>query len=254
MAEAAVNAWFRLRVNSAARIRLFCFPHAGGGASLFVRWPRAMSTDLEICPCQLPGHEDRIKEASFTEASALLDALTAELDGLLDRPFAFFGHSLGAHVAFQLAHRLGARGGPSPVHVFVSGSSAPGVRLPTGVAALADTELLAHVVRWYGGIPPALLREPELVAAVLPAMRADFQLFDQMATAPAPPLDAPISAFGGLEDPTVSQLDLGLWASLTRSRFRLQMFEGDHFYLRGAEAPLLQNIAHDLEVVARSIG
>lgn len=242
-----MSVWIRRQPVPGSRIRLFCLPHAGGGASLFARWPRLAASSLEICPFQLPGHEDRIHEPTIVALPTLLSAAAAAMCDLLDRPYALFGHSLGAQLAFHLTHALRTRHMPAPIHLFVSASGAPGTRSMPVLTGLSDREFIAHVVRRFGGISPAVLAEPELLQAVLPGMRADFRLVDQTAGAPSPPVGVPITAFGGRSDPSVSQADLDGWRHYTSEAFRLEMFDGDHFYLRASEASLLERIRSNLQ-------
>jgi len=239
--------WIRRRRESAGGIRLFCFAQAGGGASNFARWQREAAPDLEICAVQLPGREDRIREPPPADVPSLLTALAGELSRYFDKPYALYGHSFGARLTFELTRFLRAGGLPGPVHLFVSGSAAPDVPPPAYIAQLSDPEFLANVVLWYRGIPSSVLAEAELVSALLPGLKADFRLLEAMQYRAEPPLEIPISAFGGRSDYAVSERDLAGWGKHTSRRFCLEMFEGDHFLLRSSAEAVLRHITRELE-------
>jgi medium-chain acyl-[acyl-carrier-protein] hydrolase len=239
--------WIRRGRRTAASVRLFCFPQAGGGASHFARWQREASADLEICAVQLPGREDRIRESPPGNVSALLSALTAELSPYFDKPYALYGHSFGARLAFELARYLRMAALPGPIHLFVSGSAPPDAPPPARLGELSDEEFLAKVSLLYQGIPSAVLAEPELLRVLVPALKADFRIMEAMEYRPEPPLDIPISAFGGRSDHAVSERDLAGWSSHTKRRFRLEMFDGDHFLLRTSAESVLRSITRELE-------
>jgi len=243
-----VKPWVALcRPRAGAAQRLFCFPHAGGGATAYRRWLTAFPEDLEVCPVQLPGREQRLREAPFHSMEALLEPLLAGLLPWLDRPFSFFGHSMGAAIAFELAHRLRAAGLPTPQRLLVSGRRAPGrpghdettYHLP-GPAFLDKLAAL-------NGSPREVLDNAELMALMLPMLRADFQLIETYRATPVRiPLDCPLTAFGGVDDPKASREDLLAWRELSHGPFRLQLFPGGHFYLQQDPAPLLQAVQREL--------
>jgi len=239
--------WIRWPKQTGGRIRLFCFPQAGGGASNFARWQRDAPSDLEICALQLPGREDRIREAPPASVQVLLPALADELSKYFDKPYALYGHSFGARLAFELACYFRAALLPAPVHLFVSGSAPPDAPRPARLGELSDNDFLEKVVQLYQGIPSAVLAEPELLRVVLPALKADFRILEAIEYWPEPPLDMPISAFGGRSDHAVSERDLTGWSSHTNKRFRLEMFEGDHLLLRTSARAVLDTIVRELE-------
>lgn len=229
-----------------ARLRLFCFPYAGSGASVFRRWPDGLPTDVEVCPVQLPGRGTRLMERPFSQLSPLVQALTQALFPLLDKPFAFFGHSLGALVGFELARELRKQYGVCPVRLFVSSGHAPQMPhrgLP--VHALPEREFLAELHR-LNGSPTEVLAHQELMEIMLPVLRADFALYENYVYAPDSPLNCPILAFGGLQDRRVSHGDLEAWRDQTSVSFSLRMFSGDHFYLNTTPS-LLQVLSRELQ-------
>jgi medium-chain acyl-[acyl-carrier-protein] hydrolase len=201
---------------------------------------------VEVCPVQLPGRETRFREPAFTELAPLVEALAGSLRPYLDRPFAFFGHSMGALLAFELARRLQRDHGPQPVRLVVSGCGAPQTRTShTAIHALPAAEFREELRR-LNGTPAAVLDNDELMDLVLPTLRADFSLCETYAHAAGPPLACPITALGGLGDDTVSRQELDAWREQTTGPFRLRMLPGDHFFLNSARPLLLQALIQDL--------
>lgn len=242
------GAWVR-RFNQRrpGRARLFCFAHAGAGASVFRLWPAGLPEELEVCAVQLPGRETRLHEPALTSMTSIVNALVEALSPELDLPFAFFGHSMGAVVASELARKLQAGSGPTPRHLFVSARRAP--RLPDPDPALhplADAEFVAELNRRYGGIPAEVLAHQELMALLLPSMRADLTALETFAPAHDPVLTMPISAFGGLHDQRATRAQLEGWRHETRAGFRLRVFPGDHFFLNPSRAELLADVSASL--------
>jgi medium-chain acyl-[acyl-carrier-protein] hydrolase len=186
--------------------RLFCLPYAGGSAQFFARWPQQLP-GVEVIGIQTPGRGSRHKEAPFLRAEPLLDALTTEIRPLLDVPYLCLGYSLGAKLFFGLIQRLAASGAPLPAHFFVCASRAPQSPPAPPIYQLPDSEFISILQHQYKGIPPAVLKEPELLALFLPTTRADFSIFDQYVCDPTP-LSIPISVFGGLYDLLVPRSSL----------------------------------------------
>ena len=232
--------------NRRAHLRLFCFPYAGGGISIFRTWPDSLPPGVEVYLVQLPGRESRMRETPFTQLSPLLQALAQGLWPYLDMPFAFLGHSLGALVSFELARQLRRQNDPGPAHLFVSGHCAPQVpsRYPP-LHQLPESEFLAELCH-LKGTPEAVLQNAELMQLLLPVLRADFAIDETYVYTPAEPLDCPISAFGGWQDDRVSRDDLAAWRDQTRSSFTLRMFPGDHFFLHSSRTSLLRALSQDL--------
>lgn len=235
------------RAQPAARVRLFCFPHAGGGASLFRGWADQLPGSVEVCPVQLPGREARLQEAPFRRADALVGPLLRALAGWLDRPFALCGHSMGAAIAHRLAVELRAEGGPAPVLLAVAGRQAP--QLPPLQPPFFDLPRDAFVerLRELQGTPPEVLAHEDLMEVLMPLLRADLELNDTYRPPLGEPLDVAVSAFGGDADPHVGRDAIGAWQQTTRGPFRLHVLSGDHFFLRTAAEPLLAALAADLD-------
>ncbi len=247
MARGATDGWIvRPRPNPGAALRLFCFPYAGAGAPIFRDWPAGLPETVEVCAVQLPGRGSRVRETPFTEVAPLLSALSDSLERDLEGPFALFGHSLGALLAFELARELRREFLPQPVRLFVSGCGAPQEPyLYPPIHTLPEAKFLAELQRW-GGTPLEVLAHQELMQLLLPALRADFALRETYAYADEPPLDCPISAFGGLDDRWVSRESLDAWRAQTYAAFSLQLLPGDHFFLASSRPRLLAAIAETL--------
>lgn len=230
-----------------ATLRLFCFPYAGGGAAAFVPWRRLLPPTVALHVVQLPGRESRLREPAYRRMTPLVDALAPVLAPLLDRPYAFFGHSMGALVAFESARALRRRGAPLPVSLMVSGRRAP--QLPDRASPLHpldDAAFVQAMIQRYNGIPRLILDEPELMEIFLPILRADVELFESYVADDEAPLATPIVAFGGESDPHATLDELRAWQEQSSAGFRLRSFPGDHFYLQPQREALVTEILRTL--------
>jgi medium-chain acyl-[acyl-carrier-protein] hydrolase len=247
VAVQSYNSWVRCpKPNPQAYLRLFCFPYAGSGASIFRKWSDTLPPSVEVCAIQLPGREDRLKEAPFSDISPLVQTLTQVLRPYLNIPFAFFGHSMGALISFELARQLRAQQEPSPVHLFISGRRAPQIpdRNPL-LHTLPEPEFLEEL-RDLNGTPKKVLENPELMQLFLPILRADFSICGTYTYLSQPPLDCSISVFGGTEDTGETYDLLESWSVQTHSFFSLQMLPGDHFFVHTSQEVLLDRLSHEL--------
>lgn len=223
------------------RLRLLCFPYAGGSAAIYHKWPANVPADIELLAAQYPGRATRLSEPLRTDLNQLLDDIEQAIVPLLDKPFAFFGHSMGATVSYELTRRLHAAQKPLPVHVFLSGRGAP--HLPPvkpPVHNLPDDEFL-EAMRDLNGTPAELLEHAELMEMMLPIIRADFQMLETWTHQPSPSFDIPMSVFGGLGDDGVPLENLDAWATCTTGKMKRHMFPGDHFFLH-QQYPAMLNI------------
>jgi surfactin synthase thioesterase subunit len=235
-----MSLWFTVFPSqSRPRARLLCFAHAGGSAAVFRPWAALVPGDVELVAVELPARRARLAEPAVTSIAAIVSALTNEVGPLLDRPFALFGHSMGAIVAFEFARALRELGRPLPAQLFVSGARAPQLARVPDLHTLPREAFIAGVVA-LGGLPVELTAEPDLMDLVLPALRADFTAIETWRYAPAPPFTFPITAFGGTEDPRVAERQLALWAEHTTGPFGVRVFPGGHFYLDKHRAALLE--------------
>jgi len=230
-----------------ARLRLFCFPYAGSGAGVYHRWPDNLSPEIEVCRIQYPGRENRLREKPFTSLSELVKAMTPVLRPYLDKPFAFYGHSMGSIAAFEVAREIRAEYGLNPSYFFASGFRAPQVRLTTQIHQLPDNEFVDQLRNIYGGISDEILQYPEIVELMLPTIRADMTMVETYLYKEDQPFDCPFSAFGGLGDIWVSKEQLAGWKDQTNSSFDLKMFDGDHFFVKSAQEAILKEVSAELE-------
>lgn len=238
-----------------ARARLFCFSHAGGGASAFRLWASALPQQLEVCAVQLPGRENRLREPPLASVAAIVDALVPALAPHLDLPFAFFGHSMGAVLAAEVTRALLASAGRLPRHLLVSGRRPPHVPGPeTPLHVLPDPEFIAEIRHRYGGMPPEIVEDRELLALLLPSLRADVRALETHRPPARPALPCPVSVFGGSEDRLTPRAHLDAWRGETTGAFRVRVFAGGHFYLDACRAELLADIAATLAPLWRSPG
>lgn len=221
------------------QVKLFCFPHAGGGAGSYRPWKPKLGELCDVACVQYPGHESRRSERLATSLAELVETLASELKPAMARPFALFGHSMGAIVAFELARFLRNAGHAGPLALIVSGARAPQYRLnhQPGPDPSAE-EFLAQLQR-LGGLPAEVESNQRLMDSVLPALAADAALYRRYSYTPESPLDIPILALGGTSDPQVSSEHLNAWREQTTVQFELQQFEGGHFYHREREEELL---------------
>lgn len=243
---ATKNSWIsRSKRNPQARLRLFGFPYAGGGALAYRGWQDRVLAEVEFCPVQIPGRETRITEKAYHQFPALIEAAIDGLQPYLDMPFALFGHSMGATLAFEMARRLD-RTEHKLVRLFVSGTGAP--QVPTQepvIYDLPDAEFLRRLTL-FEGIPSAALAQPELMELMLPTLKADFTAIQTYKYVDGPRLQVPVSAFGGEDDPYVSAATLHAWKEQTTSSFEVHMFPGGHFYFASARDFLLARINESL--------
>ncbi|HEV3197375.1 MAG TPA: alpha/beta fold hydrolase [Bryobacteraceae bacterium] len=239
--KAPSSAWFP-GVDSVQGLRLFWFPHAGGGTAL-----AGQVGDLpHVCPVRLPGRESRIAEAPFERMKPLVEALANAIQSYFRQPFAFFGHSMGAAVAFELCRLLRRRDQPLPKLLIASAARAPQYRRNyTPPPAPSDSQFLEELRR-LEGIPRSVLDAPESMRAILPALKADAALYRDYVYAEDAPLPCPIRAYGGRDDPNVRLEHLEAWAEQTTASFGVRRFAGGHFYLQACWTELRAAIEEDL--------
>lgn len=248
MAAPASPSWVKaFEPRPLARLRLFCFPYAGGGASVFRAWGSGLPSAVEVSALQLPGRESRWRDPAFRRLAPLADDITRALGPHLDRPCAFFGHSMGAALAFEVARRLVRAGGPTPVHLLVSGRCAPRViDDEPPIFGLPREEFIAEL-RQYAGTPEEVLANDELMDLVEPLLRADFELIETYTYEPdGLQLALPLTAFTGREDVDVPLAKVLPWAAETRGAFRSHVLPGGHFFLNEHRAELLALVGREL--------
>lgn len=236
-----------------ARLRLFCFPYAGGNHTIFRLWQSHLPEGVELCAVQLPGRGASAGESPFTRMESLVPVVAKTVVPACDRPFAFFGHSMGAMVAFEMARHLRREKGLEPVQLFVSGRRAP--HLPhtdEHTYELPDAEFIEELRR-IKGTPDEVLSNPELMQMMIPTIRADFEVCHSYEWSHEPPLSCGIVAYGGLGDEDEDKKKLEAWREVTTGSFSVRMFPGDHFFIHTSEVLLLRALAKDLHQVVNSL-
>lgn len=250
------NPWIaHARPNPRARLSLFCFPYAGGSAAVYRGWGESLPPEVEVLPVELPGRASRFREAPFTELLELVEALAGALDKEMStRPFAFFGHSMGGLISFELSRRLRRERRTGPVKLLVSGRRAPQVPDREEPYHNLPEDEFIEKLRTLNGTPEEVLQHPELMQMLIPVLRADFAVNETYEYQEEEPIAIPIAAFGGLGDEEVEREDLEAWSTQTTGVFRLRMFPGDHFYLEQQRAALLGAVSEDLAGVLQALG
>jgi len=251
-AHTEANPWLPIRNHAeGSRIRLFCLPHAGSGAAIFHTWKRSLPAIVEVCPILLPGREARLSDPLYTDSYALIQKIAEAVEPHLDKPYALFGHSMGALLAFEVARQLHDKGLRPPSYLFVSGRIAANLPLAHGrTHDLPTPDFLAELDRRYGGLPQQLLQDQELLDIYLPILRADMQVLETHSYGDRLPLDCPIMAFAGSNDQSVPDESLHAWSTLTRSNFSVHRITGDHFYLTTTgKARLLEILSEVLTTI-----
>jgi medium-chain acyl-[acyl-carrier-protein] hydrolase len=242
------NSWFICyKPNSMAKLRLFCFPYAGGGATSFYPWTHELPSDVEIIGIQMPGQESRFKEPPIKSINLVVKVLANAIYPKLNKHFGFFGHSLGAFISFELTRKLSKQYGLKPHHLFVSGIRAPQIpNSNSSICHLPKDAFLKELNRRYGGINEGIFQDADLLQELLPGLRANFKMYESYKYINDNPLDCPITAFGGLRDYSVSQKDLEAWRHQTKGAFTLYMLPGNHFFIHLERKHFLRTLSNEV--------
>jgi surfactin synthase thioesterase subunit len=241
-AKPKVNGWVAYRKPKPdAQLNLFCFHHMGGAASLFSTWGENLPESIDICPVQLPGREGRRHEKPMARFDVLIDTLSDSLLPYLDRPFAFFGHSMGTWIAFELALAIHQKHGKTPEHLFVAAMPPPSMNETLFKGVCLDESWLSHM-----DIPDALKKDDGFMNEWLNLFKADSTLLNTYGYNEKPPVDCPITAFGGAQDPLVTQSELIQWRQHTAGKFNLQQLAGGHMFPVEDKIKLLDIIGKNL--------
>lgn len=215
------------------RVRLICFPHAGGSASFFRGWPVFLSPTVELLAVQYPGRQDRISEPLIGDMDVLAGQITEAVRSRVDVPTVFFGHSLGATIAYEVACRLPA--GKAPVWLFVSARAAPAKCRNHSVYRRDDAGVLAYL-RGLGGMDTSVLDDPELRDLALAVVRNDLRIAGTYRYTERGPLQCPITAVAAADDGTFPAAEAAEWTAHTTGAFEHHVLPGDHFYLESTPA------------------
>jgi medium-chain acyl-[acyl-carrier-protein] hydrolase len=243
--SALKNSWVIHRLNPTARMRLFCFPYAGGGASIYRSWQVNFPAEFEVCCVQLPGRENRLIEPLFTRMDPLVEALAEALVSTLDRPFALFGHSMGGLIAYELARLLQQRHKMTPKHLFVSACRAPEIPDPVQWHGLSDQELMAEL-RQVPGFPGEVLEHAELMQVLLPIIRADSAVTETYAYRHAEPFRFPLTAFASEQDEIIPRSAIEPWRHHTLADFDLNLVDGHHLFIQQQAPQMIRVILEKL--------
>ena len=244
------NNWFVCpQPNPKAESRLFFFPYAGGGPTVFNKWSAEFPSTIETWIAHYPGRGSRYNEPPIKNLATLVEKINNAIQPLLDKPFIFFGHSLGGLIAFELARHLRQRNLPQPNILFVSACGAPQLPDPhPPIHTLPDAEFIKSLQE-LNGIPSEVVNHSELMNLLLPALRADFEAIETYQyISNEHPLGCPIIVFGGYDDPRVSRERLEGWASHTNACFDSQYFSGDHFFINPVKESIMRSIAKEINV------
>jgi surfactin synthase thioesterase subunit len=231
--------------------RLICFPHAGAGATAYADWAAKLAPRIELVAVQLPGRQNRIAEEPFQDAAPLIAAVSYALRPILDGTYAFFGHSGGAVLAYEIARRVRSRGGRGPEHLFLSAQPAPGTTGIRELHRLPDDEFRAEVIA-LGGVEPEIAANPEVMASLLPLLRTEFGLWERYRAAPGAPLDCPISVLCGESDHHVPFASVDRWRTCTTADFEIRKYPGGHFYFLSETAEVVSFIGRRMLGAAMS--
>jgi pyochelin biosynthetic protein PchC len=236
-----VDAWLqRYEPSPTASLRLVCFPHAGGSAAFYRAWAASQGLDLEVLAVQYPGRMNRFDEPLVDNAGAMADILAEVLSRNVLPPFAFFGHSMGAMIAFETTQRLAHEHRLHPVRLFVSARKGPLCHKP-GERYLADDERLVSYLRRLGGCEDEVFQQPHLLPMILPIIRNDIKLAETWAPRSDARVDCPITAFVGNRDPEVTIEEATSWEQATED-FEIRVFDGHHFYLTDHRSEVMDHV------------
>ncbi len=242
--------WVRGYRRAPGGMPLFCFPHAGGAASYFHPWAASLAPGIDVLAVQYPGREDRAAEPCVTTIPELADQIHAALRSSLPETFAFFGHSMGAVLAFEVTRRIAWAGDREPARLFVSGRAAPPRKHHQNLHRAGDPALIAEL-RSLGGTDPRILQDNAVLELILPVMRADYTASETYEFAPGAPLSCDITALTGDRDVHNTAADAAAWSGHTTGAFDLRVYPGAHFYLDDCRAQVLEVISSSLAAPGR---
>ncbi|WP_369981523.1 thioesterase II family protein [Xanthomonas bundabergensis] len=241
------NPWLIRMTAQPPRMRLFCFAYAGGSAFNFASWRAALHPSVEICALQLPGRGARIAEPPIASMQTLLKSMAPAVTQHSNLPFAFFGHSVGALIAFELARYLRLHGVAGPQCLFMSGCQAPQFRSPSRQLQRLPDAAFIEELRGYNGTPAEVLESSELMTLMLPAIRADFALAENYAYRSGPLLQVPISVYAGKQDDNKGAGQVEGWSKETSASCRTTWFDEGHFFINTHRAAVLDQLNIELE-------
>lgn len=231
-----------------ASIRLFCFPYAGGSAAIYHHWPQLIHPKLVVCPAHLPGRGRRFSERPIEQVDCLINELLVAIIPYIDKPYAFFGHSMGALVAYELAHKISKAGFRQPEHLIVSGKQAPHLSRNKHNLHHLPEAAFKEELKQLNGTPQEVLDSVELMELMLPLLRADFKLVETYQYNHSTPLTMPITAFTGVDDVDIPVSDIIDWKVHTHNDFKYYELPGDHFFINKAGGEICEIINKIIKV------
>jgi medium-chain acyl-[acyl-carrier-protein] hydrolase len=235
--------FFVARSRPNAAVRLLFFPHAGGAPTFFSPWMALLGPDIEGVCVQYPGRGQRFREKSLTSIPEIVDGIVRRFNDMSSKPFAFYGHSMGGLVAFEVARRLRRMGMPTPQHLFVGSSRPPHLGLAFDpIHTLPEAEFIESLQARYGGIPTLIYQDRDILNFFMTAMRADFTAYELHRMEHEDPLPMPITAFAGTADGAVTAASMKEWAIHTDAEFELNVVPGGHFFPLSTIETLIETI------------
>ena len=226
----AIGSWLIRPIDKTKKFRLFCFSHAGGSAGTYFAWQKLLGNAIDVCPVELPGRGSRLNESCVTSISAILPLLAEVVREDNATPFALFGHSLGALLAFELARYCESQEGATPRHLFVSGCNAPRYRGSMSCVQNLSDEQFVEMLMGLNGTSPEILKHDEIMKLLLPGIRSDFELAAGYVYQSASPLRTPLSVLAGRFDVVENSKEVQGWKEEAASRCEIVMFDGGHFF------------------------
>lgn len=241
------NEWITpQRKSENIKLRLFCFPYAGGSSTIFHNWQKLFPFSIQVCPVNLPGRGNRFAEELRTDFFSLVKEIKDGIAPFFDYPFVFFGHSMGGILAFELARLLRRLGLPQPAKLFISGCGAAQISYDKPREYDLSENGIIKDLKNLKGTPAIIFENEELLQVMLPIIRADYKVCQAYIYYRESPLDIPLVAIGGREDDAVPKSQILSWREQTRLKFKSYFIDGDHFFCHTHEEELTQILIREL--------
>ncbi|MDE1478770.1 hypothetical protein KKJ01_11155 [Xenorhabdus bovienii] len=242
MIEKSPSCFIKLNTVSNPEIRIFCFPYAGGSSATFVPFAKKIKSNAEFLVIQPPGKGSRIREKPHNDMSHLVEDIYANIKSLLDKPYLFFGHSLGSRVAFELIRKINAASLPLPIEFIASGSKGPQVpAIREPLSGLPDKDFI-NGLQTFGRVDKQVIDNAELLSLILPAVKADFKISEEYHYIGTESFSCPLTVFGGKNDAIVTEQELYSWLDLFEQEKKVIIFEGAHFFIDDNNEPVIDAV------------
>ena len=241
------SSWFEcLSRSKAPRLRLFCFPYAGGSADIYRSWRNWFPEQIDLCLVHLPGRSKNMGRRAFSQLVPLVAEIANHISLLTDIPYALYGHSMGGLISFELARELSHQLRTVPKHLFVSGCRAPQYPRDEPLTFNLPHDAFIAELKKLNGTPEEVLANSEVMELFIDLLRADFELVETYQYHPGDHLSCPITVYGGIEDEHVPMEACHQWQKQTSASCKVRMFSGDHFFIRNAETDFVNAFRTDL--------